>query len=287
MTRPEESLAAMADGFFLIAGPCVVETPAIMDEIADMLVAIRDRFGIPVVFKASALKANRSSSESYRGPGWTNGLAQLAAIRERTGLPVLTDIHETADAAEAAAVIDIVQIPALLSRQTALLEAAALTGKRMLVKKGQFMAGSDMAQVLAKIDRARMQAGVPSLPTIVCERGNIFGYQNIVADMRNLAIMRAPGVAVAFDAAHTVQLPSSQGAMSGGQPQFSPLLARAAVAAGCDGLFIEVHPDPASASSDPATSLPLRHLLALVGQCVALHRLVRDGQMLDLDDSLI
>jgi 2-dehydro-3-deoxyphosphooctonate aldolase (KDO 8-P synthase) len=279
--------AALTDGFFLIAGPCVVEEAAIMDEIADTLAAIRDRFGIATIFKASALKANRSSGESYRGPGWTNGLAQLAAIRARTGLPVLTDIHETPDAAEAAAAVDILQIPALLSRQTALIEAAAVTGKPLLVKKGQFMAGTDMAQVVAKIDRARSRAGVPPVPTIACERGNIFGYQNIVADMRNLAIMRAPGVVVAFDAAHTVQLPSSQGGMSGGQPQFSPLLARAAVAAGCDGLFIEVHPDPASASSDPATSMPLRHLPALVEQCVALHRLVREGQMLDLDARLI
>ncbi|APZ98193.1 3-deoxy-8-phosphooctulonate synthase [Sphingopyxis sp. QXT-31] len=282
-----DPLTSLTDNFFLIAGPCVVEEAAIMDEIADTLAAIRDRFGIATIFKASALKANRSSGESYRGPGWTNGLAQLAAIRARTGLSVLTDIHETPDAAEAAAAVDILQIPALLSRQTALIEAAAVTGKPLLVKKGQFMAGADMAQVVAKIERARARAGLAPVPTIACERGNIFGYQNIVADMRNLAIMRAPGVAVAFDAAHTVQLPSSQGAMSGGQPQFSPLLARAAVAAGCDGLFIEVHPDPASASSDPATSMPLHHLPALVEQCVALHRLVREGQMLDLDARLI
>jgi len=277
----------LTDGFFLIAGPCVVEAPEIMDEIASVLVDIRDKFGISVVFKASALKANRSSGDSYRGPGWGEGLARLGDVKRRFGLPVLTDIHETPDAAEAAEIVDILQIPALLSRQTALIEAAAVTGKQLLVKKGQFMAGADMAQVTGKIDRARNNAGIASVPTILCERGNSFGYQNIVADMRNLAIMRGKGNLVAFDAAHTVQLPSLHGSISGGQRQYSPLLARSAVAAGCDGLFIETHPDPAAASSDPATSLPLGHLPALVEQCVALHQIVREKRMLDLDASLI
>ncbi|WP_447762558.1 3-deoxy-8-phosphooctulonate synthase [Sphingopyxis panaciterrae] len=279
--------AQLTSGFFLIAGPCVVEAPEIMDEIAAVLADIRDKFGIFVVFKASVLKANRSSGESYRGPGWDEGLARLGSIRQRFGLPVLTDIHETPDASEAAENVDILQIPALLSRQTALIEAAAVTGKVLLVKKGQFMAGADMAQVKAKVDRARAAAGIAPLPTILCERGNSFGYQNIVADMRNLAIMRGENVFVAFDAAHTVQLPSLHGAISGGQRQYSPLLARSAAAAGCDGLFIETHPDPALASSDPATSLPLAHLPELVEQCVTLHNIVREKRMLDLDARLI
>jgi 2-dehydro-3-deoxyphosphooctonate aldolase (KDO 8-P synthase) len=281
------SLPSLTDGFFLIAGPCVVEAPEVMDAIADTLTAIRDRFGITVIFKASALKANRSSGESYRGPGWNEALERLAIVKARTDLPLLTDIHETPDAADAARVVDILQIPALLSRQTALIEAAAVTGKPLLVKKGQFMAGADMAQVKSKIDGARQRAGIAPQATILCERGNSFGYQNIVADMRNLAIMRSEGAVVAFDAAHTVQLPAAHGSISGGQRQFSPLLARAAVAAGCDGLFIEVHPDPAAALSDPATSLPLAHLAELVEQCVTLHCAVRDGHMLDLDARLI
>jgi 2-dehydro-3-deoxyphosphooctonate aldolase (KDO 8-P synthase) len=237
---------------FLIAGPCVIESEEHALFMASSIAEICRRLGVPYIFKASYDKANRTSISSYRGPGLSEGLRILRRVREEVKVPVLTDVHEAGQASAAGEVVDVLQIPAFLCRQTDLLVAAARTGRAVNVKKGQFVAPQDMRHAIEKIQ----QSGNPNVS--LTERGASFGYHNLVVDMRSLAIMRdfAP---VVFDATHSVQLPS-QGAQSGGQPQFIPLLSRSAVAAGIDGIFMEVHDNPAAAKSDGANALPLEKL---------------------------
>ena len=254
---------------FLIAGPCVLESEAICLTIGRRLRQVCQRLGVTYVFKASYDKANRSSGKSFRGPGLVDGLQQLQRIRDRLGVPVLTDIHTSGQAGPAAEVCDILQIPAFLCRQTDLIEAAVRTGRIVNVKKGQFLAPEDMANVVGK---AR-EAGARGL--VLTERGTTFGYHNLEVDMRSIPILRQTGCPVAFDATHSVQLPGGQGDRSGGQREFAPVLARCAVAAGCDGLFLETHPNPDQALSDGPNSMPLDQVPALLKQLVAIHSLVR------------
>jgi 2-dehydro-3-deoxyphosphooctonate aldolase (KDO 8-P synthase) len=251
---------------FLIAGPCVIESEEHALFMATSIAAICRELGVPYIFKASYDKANRTSMSSYRGPGIAEGLRILRKVGEDVKVPVLTDVHEAAQAAAAGEVVDILQIPAFLCRQTDLLIAAAHTGRAINVKKGQFVAPQDMRHAVAKIRESGNQR------VSLTERGASFGYHNLVVDMRSLAIMReyAP---VVFDATHSVQLPS-QGAQSGGQPQFIPVLSRAAVAAGIDGIFMEVHDNPAAAKSDGANALPLGDLKATLEQLLAIHSVV-------------
>ena len=251
---------------FLIAGPCVIESEEHALFMASSIAAICRELAIPYIFKASYDKANRTSISSYRGPGLTAGLRILDKVRQQLNLPVLTDVHEPAHATAAGEVVDILQIPAFLCRQTDVLVAAARTNRAVNVKKGQFVAPQDMRHAVEKI----RQSGNPRVS--LTERGASFGYHNLVVDMRSLAIMRefAP---VIFDATHSVQLPS-QGEQSGGQPQFIPLLSRAAVAAGIDGLFMEVHDNPAAAKSDGANALPLASLKSTLQQLLAIRRAV-------------
>ncbi|TYO99503.1 2-dehydro-3-deoxyphosphooctonate aldolase (KDO 8-P synthase) [Geothermobacter ehrlichii] len=256
----------------LIAGPCVIEDLDRTLRIADFLAGLSARLGFGLVFKASFDKANRSSSKSYRGPGLERGLEILARVREKTGLPLISDIHETGQVEAAAEVLDILQIPAFLCRQTDLLQAAARTGKVVNVKKGQFMAPWDMRNVLTKIG----EAGGESV--LFTERGTTFGYNNLVVDMRSLALMRELGVPVVFDATHAVQLPGGAGDSSGGQRQFVAGLSRAAVAMGVDALFWEVHDDPDRALCDGPNSLPLDQLESLIGEILRIDRLVKTGQ---------
>jgi 2-dehydro-3-deoxyphosphooctonate aldolase (KDO 8-P synthase) len=249
---------------FLIAGPCVIESEEHALFMAAAIAAICRPLGVPFIFKASYDKANRTSIASFRGPGLTEGLRILARVRDEVKVPVLTDVHEADQATAAGEVVDVLQIPAFLCRQTDLLIAAARTGRAVNVKKGQFAAPQDMRHAVAKIQ----DSGNPRVS--LTERGASFGYHNLVVDMRSLAIMRqfAP---VIFDATHSVQLPS-QGAQSGGEPQFIPLLSRAAVAAGIDGIFMEVHDNPAAAKSDGANALPLTGLQPLLEQLLAIRR---------------
>jgi 2-dehydro-3-deoxyphosphooctonate aldolase (KDO 8-P synthase) len=247
----------------LIAGPCVIEDEAMTIEIARLVALTAAEFGIPAIFKASFDKANRMSLSSYRGPGMESGLATLAAVKDKTGLPVVTDIHGPAQAAPVAEVVDMLQIPAFLCRQTDLVVAAASTGKPLLIKKGQFMAPEDMGPVVEKA-AASGDGGV-----LLAERGSTFGYHNLVVDMRSLEALRQFGWPVVFDATHSVQLPGGAGASSGGQREFVPTLARAAAGAGIDALFVEVHPDPSKARSDRDTQLPLVELPTLVKHVLA------------------
>jgi 2-dehydro-3-deoxyphosphooctonate aldolase (KDO 8-P synthase) len=251
---------------FLIAGPCVIESEEHALFMATSIAAICRELGVPYIFKASYDKANRTSITSYRGPGISEGLRILARVRDEVKVPVLTDVHESAQATAAGEVVDVLQIPAFLCRQTDLLIAAARTGKAVNIKKGQFVAPQDMRHAVAKVQ----ESGNPRVS--LTERGASFGYHNLVVDMRSLAIMReyAP---VVFDATHSVQLPS-QGTQSGGQPQFIPLLSRAAVAAGIDGIFMEVHDKPATAKSDGANALPLDKLRTTLLQLLAVHKAV-------------
>ncbi len=247
----------------LIAGPCVLQSRELALHIARAVARVGEEFRIPVIFKASFDKANRMSLESLRGPGLEEGLAILRAVKEETGLPVDTDIHEPGQAAPVAEVADLLQIPALLCRQTDLVVAAAKTGKPLLIKKGQFMAPEDMAPIVAKAT-ASGDGGV-----LLCERGTSFGYHRLVVDVRGMAIMRASGWPVVFDATHSVQIPGGAGSASGGEREFVAPLARAAAAAGTDALFVETHPDPASAGSDSDTQIPLADLPALLKQVLA------------------
>ena len=252
----------LARPMFLIAGPCVIESLQFQVDVAGQLRDICRDLGLPFVFKSSYDKANRSSGDSYRGPGQDEGLAILAEVRRQVGVPVLTDVHTEGEIAAAAAVVDVLQTPAFLCRQTDFIRAVARAGKPVNIKKGQFLAPEDMLQVVAK---ARAAGGGDNL--MVCERGATFGYHNLVSDMRSLAIMRATGCPVVFDATHSVQLPGGQGSASGGQREFVPVLARAAVAAGVAGVFMETHPDPARAPSDGPNAWPLarmRELLAVL-----------------------
>ncbi len=254
---------------FLIAGPCVIESESLIMETAGQLKEITGRLGVPFIFKASFDKANRSSSASFRGPGLDKGLAILQKVKSQLQLPVLTDVHEDTPLAEVAAVVDVLQTPAFLCRQTNFIQAVARQGKPVNIKKGQFLAPWDMKNV---VDKARA-AGNDQI--LVCERGVSFGYNNLVSDMRALAVMRDTGCPVVFDATHSVQLPGGQGTSSGGQRQHVPVLARAAVAAGVAGLFMETHPRPDQALSDGPNSWPLARVEALLSTLLALDRAVK------------
>ena len=255
--------------FFLIAGPCVIESAALTHEIAGRLAEITARLKIPFVFKASFDKANRSSAASFRGPGVAAGLKVLEAVRRAVGVPVLTDVHEDTPLAEVAAVVDVLQTPAFLCRQTNFIINAASHGRPVNIKKGQFLSPGEMRQV---VEKARSTGNEDIM---VCERGFSFGYNNLVSDMRSLAIMRNTGCPVVFDATHSVQLPGGQGTSSGGQREFVPVLARAAVAAGVAGLFMETHPEPAKALSDGPNAWPLARMESLLATLKELDHAVK------------
>jgi 2-dehydro-3-deoxyphosphooctonate aldolase (KDO 8-P synthase) len=244
--------------FFLIAGPCVIESEALVLDVAGRMKEITAALGIPYIFKASFDKANRSSRSSFRGPGIAEGLRVLAEVRRQIGVPVLTDVHEDTPMAEVASVVDVLQTPAFLCRQTDFILSACSQGKPVNVKKGQFLSPWEMANV---VEKARSTGNGQ---VMVCERGFSFGYNNLVSDMRGLAVMRATGAPVVFDATHSVQLPGGQGASSGGQREFVPVLARAAVAAGVAGVFMETHPEPAKALSDGPNAWPLDRMRSLL-----------------------
>jgi 2-dehydro-3-deoxyphosphooctonate aldolase (KDO 8-P synthase) len=254
---------------FLIAGPCVIEGATLTQEIAGKLVEITAKLGIPFIFKASFDKANRSSRSSYRGPGLESGLAVLASVRKAFKVPVLTDVHEDTPLAEVAAVVDVLQTPAFLCRQTNFILAVASQGKPVNIKKGQFLSPWEMGNV---VDKARSTG---NSAIMVCERGFSFGYNNLVTDMRSLAIMRETHCPVVFDATHSVQLPGAQGSASGGQREFVPVLARAAVAAGVAGIFMETHPEPDKALSDGPNAWPLARMQSLLETLVELDRTVK------------
>ena len=254
---------------FLIAGPCVVESPQLTLDIAGALKEITGSLKVPFVFKASYDKANRSSRSSYRGPGMEEGLKVLSEVRRQLGVPVLTDVHEDTPLAEVAAVVDVLQTPAFLARQTNFIVNVCSQGKPVNVKKGQFLSPWEMANV---VEKAR-STGNPDI--MVCERGFSFGYNNLVSDMRALAVMRAFGAPVVFDATHSVQLPGGKGTASGGQREFVPVLARAAVAAGVAGVFMETHPDPDKALSDGPNAWPLPRMRELLSLLVEIDRAVK------------
>ena len=260
---------------FLIAGPCAIESRGLAVETAGRLREITAALGVPFVYKSSFDKANRSSGRSFRGPGMDEGLRILDDVRREVGVPVLTDVHEAGQAAAVAAVVDVLQTPAFLCRQTDFIRAVAATGRPVNIKKGQFLAPHDMKHVVDKAREAAVEAGHGDDTILVCERGASFGYNNLVSDMRGLAIMRETGCPVVFDATHSVQLPGGQGSSSGGQREFVPVLARAAVAAGVSGLFMETHPDPARALSDGPNAWPLPRMAELLATLVELDAAVK------------
>ncbi len=262
---------------FLIAGPCVIESEELQLRTAERLKAIADRLGILFFFKSSFDKANRSSDKSFRGPGMDEGLRILEKVREAVGVPVLTDVHDISQIKPVAEVVDVLQTPAFLARQTDFIHAVAASGKPVNIKKAQFMAPHDMKNVVEKARNAAKAAGINDETIMVCERGASFGYNNLVSDMRGLAIMRETGCPVVFDATHSVQLPGGQGTSSGGQREHVPVLARAAVAAGVSGLFMETHPDPSQALSDGPNAWPLDHMESLLTTLVAIDRTVKDA----------
>ncbi|SDA35481.1 3-deoxy-8-phosphooctulonate synthase [Sphingomonas sp. NFR15] len=261
---------------FFIAGPCVIESESFALATATRLRAIADRLGVLLIYKSSFDKANRSSGTSFRGPGIDEGLRILEKVRAETGLPVLTDVHGEDQVRAVAEVVDVLQTPAFLARQTDFIAAVAASGKPVNIKKAQFMAPGDMVHVVAKARAAAEGAGVPA-DFMVCERGASFGYNNLVSDMRGLAIMRETGCPVVYDATHSVQLPGGRGTTSGGQREHVPVLARAAVAAGISGLFMETHPDPDNAMSDGPNSWPLDRLESLLTRLLAIDAIVKDG----------
>jgi len=254
---------------FVIAGPCVIESEAHASMLADRLGAAAGELGVPLIFKASFDKANRTSVSSYRGPGLKEGLRILAAIAKRTALPILSDVHEVSQVAPAAEVCDVLQIPAFLCRQTDLLVAAGKTGRAVNIKKGQFVSPTEMANAAEKV------ASSGNEKIILTERGASFGYQNLVVDMRSIPTMKKLGYPVVFDATHSVQLPAADGKSSGGQPEFIEPLARASVAAGVDGIFVEVHDNPAKALSDGSNALPLEQFKPLIKRLMEISKLVR------------
>ncbi|MFO1198060.1 MAG: 3-deoxy-8-phosphooctulonate synthase [Burkholderiaceae bacterium] len=260
---------------FLIAGPCVIESRELAFETAGRLKEIAASLSLPFVYKSSFDKANRSSGGSFRGPGMDEGLKILSDVRAQLGVPVLTDVHEAGQIAEVAAAVDVLQTPAFLCRQTDFIRAVASAGRPVNLKKGQFLAPHDMKNVVDKARAAAIEAGGDGDNILVCERGASFGYNNLVSDMRSLAIMRETGCPVVFDATHSVQLPGGQGNASGGQREFVPVLARAAVAAGVAGLFMETHPDPARALSDGPNAWPLGRMAELLAVLVELDRAVK------------
>jgi len=261
--------------FFLIAGPCVIESEQLQMDTAGTLKEITASLGIPFIFKSSFDKANRSSGGTFRGPGIERGLEILAKVKRELGLPVLTDVHSEDQIAQVATVVDVLQTPAFLCRQTDFIRAVAQSGKPVNIKKGQFLAPGDMKNVIDKARAAAIEAGLPEDNFMACERGVSFGYNNLVSDMRALAIMRDTGAPVVFDATHSVQLPGGQGTSSGGQREMVPVLARAAVAVGVAGLFMETHPDPAKALSDGPNAVPLKHMKALLETLLALDQVTK------------
>jgi 2-dehydro-3-deoxyphosphooctonate aldolase (KDO 8-P synthase) len=263
--------------FFLIAGPCVVESEELQLRTAETLKGIADRLGIFLIFKSSYDKANRSSDKSFRGPGMDEGLRILEKVRKTIGVPILTDVHDIPQIGPVAEVVDVLQTPAFLARQTDFIHAVAASGKPVNIKKAQFMAPHDMVNVVDKARNAAQAAGVNEDTIMVCERGASFGYNNLVSDMRSLAIMRETGCPVVFDATHSVQLPGGQGTSSGGQREFVPVLARAAIATGISGLFMETHPDPANAKSDGPNAWPLDRMESLLKTLVELDRTVKEA----------
>jgi 2-dehydro-3-deoxyphosphooctonate aldolase (KDO 8-P synthase) len=267
--------------FFLIAGPCVIESEQLQMDVAGQLKEITGSLGIPFIFKSSFDKANRSSGTSYRGPGRDKGLEILAKVRRELGVPVLTDVHSEDDIVDAAKVCDVLQTPAFLCRQTDFIRAVAQSGKPVNIKKGQFLAPHDMKNVIDKARAAAKEAGLNEDSFMACERGASFGYNNLVSDMRGLAIMRETGAPVVFDATHSVQLPGGQGTSSGGQREMVPVLARAAVAVGVAGLFMETHPDPAKAMSDGPNAVPLKHMKALLETLIALDTVTKKNGFLE------
>ena len=270
---------------FLIAGPCVVESEQLQLDVAGRLKEMTTALGIPFIFKSSYDKANRSSGTSFRGPGMDKGLEILAKVRRELKVPVLTDVHTEAEVPAVAGVVDVLQTPAFLSRQTDFIRAVAQSGKPVNIKKGQFLAPHDMKNVIDKARAAAREKGLPEDNFLACERGASFGYNNLVSDMRSLAIMRETGAPVVFDATHSVQLPGGQGTSSGGQREHVPVLARAAVAVGIAGIFMETHPDPAKALSDGPNAVPLKHMRALLEQLVALDNVVKRQPLLENDFS--
>ena len=262
--------------FFLIAGPCVVENEDLQLRTAEKLKRIADRLGIMFIFKSSYDKANRSSDKSFRGLGMDEGLRILAKVREDLDVPVLTDVHDIPQIEPVSQAVDVLQTPAFLARQTDFIHAVAASGKPVNIKKAQFMAPHDMVNVVDKARSAAQAAGVNEETIMVCERGTSFGYNNLVSDMRSLAIMRETRCPVVFDATHSVQLPGGQGTSSGGQREFVPVLARAAVASGISGLFMETHPDPANAKSDGPNAWPLDRMESLLTTLVELDRTVKE-----------
>ena len=268
--------------FFLIAGPCVIESEQLQMDTAGSLKEITAALGIPFIFKSSYDKANRSSGTSFRGPGMDKGLEILAKVKKELGLPILTDVHNEADIAAVAAVVDVLQTPAFLCRQTDFIHAVAQSGKPVNIKKGQFLAPHDMKNVIDKARAAARAAGLSEDRFMACERGASFGYNNLVSDMRSLAIMRETQAPVVFDATHSVQLPGGNGTSSGGQREMVPVLARAAVAVGVAGLFMETHPNPAQALSDGPNAVPLKHMRALLEKLQALDAVTkRNGYLED------
>ena len=264
--------AGLDKPFFLIAGPCVVESEQLQMDVAGQLKEMTGALGIPFIFKSSYDKANRSSGKSFRGPGMEKGLEILAKVRRTLGVPVLTDVHTEQEVAEVARHVDVLQTPAFLCRQTDFIVAVARAGLPVNIKKGQFLAPHDMKNV---VDKAREASGQDNI--MVCERGASFGYNNLVSDMRSLAIMRETGCPVVMDATHSVQLPGGQGTSSGGQREFVPVLARAAVATGVSGVFMETHPNPAKALSDGPNQVPLSEIAQVISQLRKIHTVVQEG----------
>jgi 2-dehydro-3-deoxyphosphooctonate aldolase (KDO 8-P synthase) len=267
--------------FFLISGPCVVESEQLQMDVAGQLKEITSSLGIPFIFKSSYDKANRSSGSSFRGPGMTRGLEILAKVKRELNVPILTDVHTEAEVPVVAGVVDVLQTPAFLSRQTDFIRAVAQSGKPVNIKKGQFLAPGDMKNVIQKARDAAREKGLDEDNFMACERGASFGYNNLVSDMRSLAIMRETGAPVVFDATHSVQLPGGQGTSSGGQREFVPVLSRAAIAVGVAGIFMETHPDPAKALSDGPNAVPLKHMRALLDALVELDRITKKNGFLE------
>lgn len=271
--------------FFLIAGPCVIESEQLQMDTAGTLKEITASLGIPFIFKSSFDKANRSSGSTFRGPGIDKGLEILAKVKRELGLPVLTDIHSEDQITQVSSVVDVLQTPAFLCRQTDFIRAVAQSGKPVNIKKGQFLAPGDMKNVIDKARAAAREAGLVEDNFMACERGASFGYNNLVSDMRSLAIMRDTQAPVVFDATHSVQLPGGQGTSSGGQREMVPVLARAAVAVGVAGLFMETHPNPAQALSDGPNAVPLKHMKALLETLLDLDQVTKKHGFLENDFS--
>ncbi len=267
--------AGLEHPLFVIAGPCVVESEDMTLRIAAHLREVTSELGIKLIFKASYDKANRSSGGSFRGLGMDEGLRILEKVRRDLGVPIITDVHSQDEIATVAAVVDVIQTPAFLCRQTDFIQACARSGKPVNIKKGQFLAPGDMINVIDKARVAAREAGLDADRFLACERGASFGYNNLVSDMRSLSIMRATSCPVVFDATHSVQLPGGQGSSSGGQREFVPVLARAAVAAGVAGVFLETHPDPKNAKSDGPNAVPLHHMRALLGSLQEIDRVIK------------